>query len=285
MNDHPSLPDAQPAGDEASLGADESPPSGPATIDEVMVVALARDLDNDTRAFNGMSSFIPVCAYLLARATHAPDLVWTASSIAIDAAPRRLGESTLSDGIWDGATMLSNSPNEFWTWAQGGRYNTFAFRGAQIDRFGNVNNTVIGSLDEPRVRLPGSAGMPDLSCLMPIIYLWSTTHDRRTFVERLDFRSGLGWGDGGDHRARLGLPGGPRLCVTNLCVFDFHPVSRSMRLASVHPGVSVDDVRDATGFDVEAPDAVPTTPLPTSEELRILRQEVDPTSMRLREFA
>lgn len=256
-----------------------------ATIDERMVVALARDLTDDTRAFNGMSSYIPVCAYLLARATHAPDLVWTASSIAVDAAPGRLGESTLSDAIWDGATMLSNSPNEFWAWAQGVRYNTFAFRGAQIDRFGNVNNTVIGTLDEPRVRLPGSAGMPDLGCLMPIIYLWTTTHDRRTLVERVDFRSGLGWGDGGDHRARLGLPGGPRLCVTDLCVLDFDPRSRAMRLASVHPGVTVEQVRDQTGFDLDVPSDVPTTPAPTTEELRILREEVDPTGMRRREFA
>ena len=107
--------------------------------------------------------------------------------------------------------MLSNSPFDFWAYAQGARYNTFAFRGAQMDRYGNVNNTVIGPFDKPKVRLPGGGGMADLSCMIPHIYLWTTTHDPRTFVDQLDFRSGIGWGDGGDHRARLGLPGGPQL--------------------------------------------------------------------------
>lgn len=261
-------------------------PGANCSLDELMVVTLSRAFTNETRAFNGAVSFIPVSAYRLARKTHAPELVWAASSIAVDADPPRLGESTLSDSIWDGASMLANSPFDFWTYAQGARYNTFAFRGAQMDRFGNVNNTVIGTYDNPKVRLPGGGGMADLGCMIPNIYLWSTTHDPRTFVDRLDFRSGIGWGDGGDHRTRLGLPGGPQLCVTNLCVMDFHPESRAMRLRSLHPGIGVEQVQRSTGFEVLLPDhEVPVTSLPTDEELRILREEVDPTSMRLREFA
>lgn len=259
--------------------------SSPCTVDELMIVTLAREFTNETRAFNGAVSFIPVCAYLLARRTHAPDLVWAAGSIAIDADPDAIPESTLSDELWRGATMLANSAYDFWAFAQGCRYNTFAFRGAQIDAYGNVNNTVIGSYDAPKVRLPGGGGMADLGCMLPRIYLWSTTHDRRTFVERLDFRSGLGWGDGGDHRERLGLVGGPQLCVTNLCVFDFHPESKRMRLRSLHPGVTLEQVVKATGFEVLLPDGdPPVTPTPTPEELRLLREEIDPTAARLREF-
>jgi len=255
------------------------------SIDELMVVTLARAFDNTTRAFNGAVSFIPVCAYLLARKTHAPELVWAASSIAIDADPAQLGESTLSDSIWGGAAMLSSSPFDFWAYAQGRHYNTFAFRGAQIDRFGNVNNTVIGPYHAPKVRLPGGGGMADLGCMIPRIYLWSTTHNQRIFVEKLDFRSGIGWGDGGNHRSDLGLPGGPQLCVTNLCVMDFHPGSKAMRIRSLHPGVSLEEVREATGFDLLLPDGeIATTAEPLAEELKILREEVDPTSMRLREF-
>lgn len=255
------------------------------TVDELMVVTLAREFSNDTRAFNGAVSFIPVCAYLLARRTHAPDLVWAASSIAVDADPEAIGESTLSDAIWDRATMLANSPFDFWSYAQGARYNTFAFRGAQMDRYGNVNNTVIGPYESPKVRLPGGGGMADLGCMIPNIYLWSTTHDPRTFVDKLSFRSGIGWGDGGDHRQRLGMPGGPQLCVTNMCVFDFEPRERAMRLRSVHPGVTVSDVRSATGFEVLLPDGeVPTTAAPTDTELRLLRDDIDPGGMRLREF-
>jgi glutaconate CoA-transferase subunit B len=256
-----------------------------ATIDELMVVTLARAFTNETRAFNGAVSFVPVCAYLLARRTHAPELVWAASSLAVDADPKTIPESTLSDGLWDGASMLSNSAYDFWSYAQGRRYNTFAFRGAQMDAYGNVNNTTIGPYASPKVRLPGGGGMADLGCMIPLIYLWSTTHDPRTFVERLDFRSGIGWGDGGDHRARLGLPGGPQLCVTNLCVFDFEPDSKRMRIRSVHPGVTVEQVVEATGFALAPPaGGVPETDAPTDDELRILREEVDPTSARLREF-
>ena len=261
-------------------------PGADCTLDELMVVTFSRAMSNDTRAFNGAVSYIPVCGYLLARKTHAPELVWAASSIGIDADPPALGESTLSDSIWAGSTMLSNSPFDFWTYAQGGIYNTFAFRGAQIDRYGNVNNTVIGSFAEPKVRLPGGGGMADLSTMTPRIYIWSTTHNPRTFVDKLDFRSGMGWGDGGDHRAELGLPGGPQLAITSLGVMDFEPVSKGMRLKSLHPGVTAQMVQEATGFEVLLPDGdIPTTDLPTDEELRILRHEVDPTSSRLREFA
>ena len=266
-----------------------TPPEVPGygcTIDDLMVVTLSRLMRDDTRAFNGAVSFIPVCAYLLARRTHAPELVWAASSIAIDADPPRIPESTLSDALWGNASMLSNSPFDFWALAQGARYNTFAFRGAQMDRYGNVNNTVIGPYDKPKVRLPGGGGMADLGCMIPRIYLWSTTHDPRTFVERLDFRSGVGWGDGGDHRQRLGLPGGPQACVTNLCVFDFEPQSKAMRVASLHPGVQLADVVAATGFEVLVPDGdLPVTARPSAEELRLLREDIDPTAARRRELA
>jgi glutaconate CoA-transferase subunit B len=253
------------------------------TLDELVVTALARELPDDTVAFNGAVSFVPVCSFLLARATHAPNLVWVASSIAVDARPRAIGESTLSDALWEGATMLQSSVADFWAYAQSGRLNSFCFRGAQIDAFGNVNNTVIGSYEHPKIRLPGGGGMADLGCQVPRIYLWSTTHDPRTFVDRLDFRSGLGWGDGGDHRARLGLPGGPRLCVTNLAVMDFHPDSKRMRLRSVHPGVSVEEVVAATGFELVIDGVVPTTEPPSDEQVALIRQ-LDPTEARKREF-
>ncbi len=254
------------------------------TIDELVVTALAKEFPDDTVAFNGAVSFVPVCALLLARATHAPNLIWVASSIAVDPQPKEIGESTLSDALWDGATMLQSSAADFWAYAQSGRMNSFCFRGAQIDAFGNVNNTVIGTYEQPKIRLPGGGGMADLGCQVGRIYLWSTTHDRRTFVDKLDFRSGLGWGDGGDHRQRLGLPGGPRVCVTNLCVMDFHQVSKRMRLRSVHPGVSVEDVIAQTGFELVIEGEVPQTVPPTREEVELIRR-LDPTDARKREFA
>jgi glutaconate CoA-transferase subunit B len=254
------------------------------TLDELVVAALARAFDDDIRAFNGAASFVPVTALQLARATHAPGLTWVASSIAVDAHPPVISESTLSDALWAGATMYQSSAFDFWPYAQNGRLNSFCFRGAQIDAYGNVNNTVIGSFERPKIRLPGGGGMADLGCLCERVFLWSTTHDSRTFVEALDFRSGMGWGDGPDHRAQLGLRGGPQLCVTNLAVMDFHPDSRRMRLRSVHPGVSVEQVQEATGFELIVEREVAETAPPTDEEVRLIR-EIDPTGARKREFA
>jgi glutaconate CoA-transferase subunit B len=249
--------------------------------DDVIVAALAREFSDETRVFNGAASFIPVAAFLLARATHAPNLMWAAGSIGVDPSPTEIPESTISQRMWRGATMLQSSPYDVWGYANGGKLNTFCFRGVQIDAFGNVNNTVIGRYDSPKVRLPGGGGMADLGCIIPNVFLWSTTHDRRTFVESLDYRTSLGWGDGGDHRERLGLPGGPRLCVTNLAVLDFHPGSHRMRLRSVHPGVSVDDVVAATGFELLIEDEITETDPPSDYELELL-ELVDPTGMRAR---
>ena len=228
---------------------------------------------------------MPVCAFLLARETHAPDLVWVASSIAVDPTPPRIPELTLSDALWDGATMLHSSAFDFWWYAQNGRLNTFCFRGAQIDAYGNVNNTVIGPYATPKVRLPGGGGMADLSCQVPRVYLWSTTHTPRVFVEKLDFRSGMGWGDGPGHRERLGLEGGPRLVVTNLCVMDFPAGDAADAAAQRPPGrdrrrrAGGDRVRGAGGR--RRPDAPPE---PTPEEVEIIRR-IDPTDMRKRELA
>jgi len=254
------------------------------TLDELVVAALAHGFDDDIRAFNGAASFVPVAALQLARATHAPGLTWVASSIAVDPHPPAIPESTLSDALWAGATMYQSSAFDFWQYAQNGRLNAFCFRGAQIDAYGNVNNTVIGSFKRPKIRLPGGGGMADLGCLCERVFLWSTSHNTRTFVETLDFRSGMGWGDGPDHRAQLGLLGGPQLCVTDLAVMDFHPDSRRMRLRSVHPGVTVEQVREATGFELVIEGEIPDTPAPSAEEVRLIR-ELDPTEARKREFA
>jgi len=108
-------------------------------------------------------------------------------------------------------------------------------------------------------------------------YLYVASHDRRIFVEKCDFVSTFGWGEGGDHRRRLGFSGGgPRYCITPLCVFDFEEQSKRMRLHSLHPGVTVDDVLRNTGFEPIVPPNVPQTVLPTDEELRLLRERVDP---------
>jgi len=253
------------------------------TIDELMVVTLARQFRSEDIVLNGTVSFIPVAAILLARATHAPGLTWVAGAVGVDAQPEPLIGNTLDPTMWKRCVMYL--PQEhMWSYVHRGVLETFCIRGAQIDKYGNINNTVIGDYARPKVRLPGSAGMGDMGSLDKRIFIWTTTHTPRTFVERVDFRSCAGYLDGGDSRERLGLKNGPQLVITNLCVMDFEPRSKHMRLKSVHPGVTVEEVQAQTGFPLIIPKEVPPTEPPTVEEIRLLREVIDPHGMRRREF-
>jgi glutaconate CoA-transferase subunit B len=257
------------------------------TIDELMVVALARQLEDADQVCNGAASFIPVCAFSLARATHAPDLVWLAGAVGLDARPRRVPASTLEAPLWHRASMYMPQLEDFWSYALNGRWLTkFCVRGAQIDRYGNANNSVIGDdYHHPKVRLPGSAGLGDMGSIGKRLLYWTTTHNPRTLVERVDFVTCAGWLGGGAEREQLGLTGGPEIVVSDLAVMDFHPESKQMRLCSVHPGVTVDQVVEATGFELVIEGDVPETEPPTDEQVRLIREEIDPDGARLREFA
>ncbi len=253
------------------------------TIDELMVVTLARQFRSEDIVLNGTVSFIPVAAILLARATHAPGLTWVAGAVGVDAQPEPLIGNTLDPTMWKRCVMYL--PQEhMWSYVHRGVLETFCIRGAQIDQYGNINNTVIGDYARPKVRLPGSAGMGDMGSLDKRIFIWTTTHTPRTFVERVDFRSCAGYLDGGDSRERLGLKNGPQLVITNLCVMDFEPQSKRMRLKSVHPGVTVEEVQAQTGFPLIIPKEIPRTEPPTVEEICLLREVIDPHGMRRREF-
>ncbi len=254
------------------------------TIDELMVTTLARQFTDDDILLNGTVSFIPVAAVLLARETHAPNLTWVAGAVGVDAQPGCILGNTLDPTMWKGCVMYLPQLEDMWSYVHRGTLETFCIRGAQIDQYGNVNNTVIGDFHRPKVRLPGSAGMGDMGSLDKRIFIWSTTHNPRTFVEKVDFRGCVGWLEGGDSRARLGLKKGPELVITDLCVMDFEPKSKRMRLQSVHHGVSVAQVQEQTGFALLIPDPVPETPPPTKEQIRLLREVVDPKAMRKLEF-
>lgn len=162
----------------------------------------------------------------------------------------------------------------------------FCVGAAQLDRYGNGNNSVIGDdYHRPKVRLPGTAGLGDMGSIGKRLFFWNPNHNPRSFVEKVDFVSCAGWLGGGDERERLGLTGGPELVITNLCVMDFHPETKHMRLKSVHPGVTAEEVQDATGFELLIGDSpVPETAVPTVEQVDLIRDVIDPDGMRLREF-
>jgi glutaconate CoA-transferase subunit B len=254
-------------------------------VDELMVVTIAACFCNGEQACNGLSSFIPVCAIQLARLTHAPDLVWIAGASGVDPLDPQLSDSTFEWPLWRDALMYLDVGGEFWDYASNDRFlRTFCVGAAQIDAYGNANNSVIGDFARPKVRLPGTAALADMGSLDKRLVYWVTDHSPRTLVERVDFRSGIGYLDGNGERGRLGIGGGPVLVVTNLAVFDFEPRSQRMRLKSVHEGVTVDEVLAATGFAPVVPPRVPTTTPPTAEQLDLIRNTIDPHGFRKRGF-
>ncbi len=183
--------------------------------------------------------------------------------------------------------MYVDQYTDFWNLALHGRYLTkFCVGAAQLDKFGNANNSVIGGdYHHPKVRLPGTAGLGDMGSIGKRLFFWNANHNPRSIVDKVDFVSAAGYLGGGDERARLGLEGGPELVITNLAVLDFEPASKHMRIRSVHPGVTVDEVQAATGFELLLPDGeVPETEAPTQEQVRLIREEIDPDEMRKREF-
>jgi glutaconate CoA-transferase subunit B len=254
------------------------------TVDELMVATLARYFSDDDVLLNGTVSFIPVSAAMLARLTHAPRLTWVAGAVGVDAQPGSIVGNTLDPTMWKNCVMYLPQLEDMWSYVHRNTLETFCVRAAQIDKYGNLNNSVIGDFKRPKVRLPGSAGMGDMCSLDKKILIWSTTHNPRTFVEKVDFLAAPGYLDGGDSRAMLGLKNGPQLVVTDLCVMDFEPDSKRMRLKSLHRGVSQADVQSHTGFELLVPAKVPETEPPTAEQVQIIREVVDPKAMRKIEF-
>lgn len=262
-----------------------SKPATDYTIDELMVVALSRQFTDADIMLNGTVSYIPVAAFMLARETHAPGLTWVAGAVGVDAQPGFIIGNTLDPTMWKDCVMYLPQVADMWGYVHSNTLETFCIRGAQIDQYGNVNNSVIGKdYHHPKVRLPGSAGMGDMCSLHKKIYIWSTTHNPRTFVEKVDFLAAPGYLTGGDARAKLGLRNGPEVVVTDLCVMDFEPVSKRMRLKSVHRGITPQRVQQETGFELVMPAHVPETAPPSAAELELLRKKIDPKNMRKIEF-
>jgi glutaconate CoA-transferase, subunit B len=237
--------------------------------DEMMAVAAARRLANGTVCFVGIG--LPSKAANLARLTHAPECVLIYESGTIGAKPAHLPLSIGDGELAETADVVVSVPEIFGYWLQGGRIDVGFLGAAQIDRFGNLNSTVIGRYSKPKVRLPGGGGAPEIaaSCRETFVMLQQSP---RTFVEQLDFRTTVGYGDGPGSRAQLGLPGrGVTAVITDLGVLEPDPDTCELTLTSVHPGVAVDDVRAATGWELRVADGLATTASPTKTELETLR--------------
>jgi glutaconate CoA-transferase subunit B len=239
------------------------------TTSEVMTVVASRELRDGMTCFVGIG--LPSTAANLARLHHAPRLVLVYESGTIGAKPRRLPLSIGDGELAETADAVVGVPEIFNYWLQGGHIDVGMLGAAQIDRLANLNSTVIGSYDSPRVRLPGAGGAPEIagSSRSVIVVM---RQSRRSFVERLDFVTSVGFGEGPGDRARLGLRGrGPVLVVTDLGLLRPDPETCELVLTHVHPGVSPEQVREATGWDLRVADDLQTTAAPTAAELKILR--------------
>jgi glutaconate CoA-transferase subunit B len=239
--------------------------SEPAAPWEMMAVAMARLLHSGETVFHGVASPLPMVATLLAKRLHAPDLIALNITGAVDADPVHLPISTVDPALLHGTRSLVTLADLFDLSARG-RLDVAFLSGVQIDGAGRINLSAIGPYERPTVRLPGGAGSAMLMPTARRVILWRTRHDPRTFVERLDFVTAAGNVD---------------RVVTPLGIF----VRRGGRLdvESLHPGVSPETFREATGFAVEVGPETPITPAPTAEEIAALRA-IDPDGVARSEF-
>ncbi len=233
---------------------------------DIMACAISRLMSNGQTVFHGVASNLPLVAILLARATHAPELVYLNITGAVDPRPGRLPKSTVDPSLLEGAVCRVTLTDLFDLSARGG-LDTVFLSGAQIDRRGNFNLSVIGRFDHPKVRLPGGAGSALLAPTARRTILWRTRHDRRAFVETLDFITACG---------------NVERVVTPLAVFRLE--EGCLQPESLHPGVTFEALQEATGFALEPPDPLMTTPPPSEQELRAL-EAVDPEGVRYLEFS
>jgi glutaconate CoA-transferase subunit B len=236
---------------------------------EMMTIAAARALRNEDVCFVGIG--LPSAAANVARLTHAPDitLIYESGTIATrpDVLPLSIGDGELCET----ALTTTSVVEMFRYWLQGGRMTVGFLGGAQIDRFANLNTTVIGPYDKPKTRLPGGGGAPEIASACGEIFI-IMNQSPRSFVDELDFITSMGHGEGSDHRARLGLKTkGPTKLITDLCVFEPDPKSKEMTVTSIHPGVTRERVAQNTGWAVRFASTVRETPVPTEYELKTLR--------------
>ena len=242
---------------------------------ELMASVMAHHLTDGEVAVMGAVSMVPMAACRLAQYTHAPNLSYiSGGSGAVSPYLDPLVFSSCDDENLRAEAALA-LPDVILLEGHGKRFDIFFGGGLQIDKYGNCNLICIGDWDKPALRGPGTVGLPFLPRAGRVV-IYTTSHNARTFVEKVDFLSGPGFLDGPESFAKQNLPGnGPALVVTPLAVLDFDETTKLMRLKSVHPGVTVDQVKENTGFQLVIPSEVPATPEPTAEELTILRQ-VDP---------
>lgn len=241
---------------------------------EFMIVNASRALEGSRVVFVGVG--LPNIACNLARRSHSPELELVYESGIFGAHPARLPLSIGDPTLVSDATSSVSMADLFMLYLQGGLVDSALLGGAQIDRFGNLNTTVIGDYSNPKVRLPGSGGACEIAINARSVLVIMRLK-RRAFINRIDFITSPGHLQGGDSRDRLNMPGqGPKMVITDRAIFTFDPATKEMQLTELAPGESVEGIREQVGWDLKVAATITTTRPPTNAELSLIREELDP---------
>lgn len=247
------------------------------TPNEMMIVQSARWLEGEKICFVGVG--MPNIAVTLAKHTVSPDIQMVYEAGVFGAEPMRLALSIGDPTLVTGATAVTSQFDLFAFYLQAGLIDVGFLQGAEIDRYGNLNTTVIGDYASPKVRLPGSGGAVEIAMNARRVFI-IMPQKQRSFVEKLAFQTSPGHAsDPAVEAARGWMGAGPQVVITDLGEYDFDPQTGEMRLVSMHPGVTLDDIRANTGWEMKLADDVRVTPEPTAEELRLIREELDPAGI------
>lgn len=240
-----------------------------ASTDEVMTVVAARELKDDVVCFVGIG--LPSTAANLARHMHAPNAVLIYESGTIGAKPTKPPLSIGDGELADTADAVVSVPEIFAYWLQAGRVDVGFLGAAQLDRFGNINTTIVGEYESPKVRLPGAGGAPEIAASAKQTFV-ILRQSPRTFVDALDFRTSVGHHEGHDSRRSLGLSGGgPAVIITDIGVLRPEADSGELVLTALHPGRTAEEAIAATGWPLKIAEDLRVTSPPTDEELKTLR--------------
>jgi glutaconate CoA-transferase subunit A len=257
----------------------------PATPDEIMVCWLASQFSDDSICSAGAVSPLAVTSYLLAKKTHAPAMTIITSGGAFVDIAARPALLALADPLDYGTSVLHAGGNDtYHLYYQQGFVTHEVVTAAQIDQYAQTNNIAVVSPSGRRIRLPGQGGMGDVANLHVNFLLYLTRHSPLSLVEKVEFSSAARAILTPEERSRCGLKPGKVELVTDLCVFELDQDTRTLVVASVHPHVTLDQVEKQTGFRVKVSRSLRETPMPTPEQLRVLRDEVDPLGLRRLEF-
>lgn len=255
-------------------------PAAEYTLNELMTVLAAREIKDGDVVFVGIG--LPNLACNLARATHAPNMVLIYESGAVGAVPDRVPPSIGDPALVTGSLMVASMADIFQSFLQNGKIQVGFLGGAQIDRYGNINTTVVGDYKTPKVRLPGSGGACEIAIHAQRVLLVAKL-DKRSFPEKVDFITSPGTFSRGKSRRDWGMPGkGPVKVITNMGILEPDEKTGELVLTALYPGVTLEQVKANVGWPLKAQEPLRSVELPTQHEISLLREKLDPKKLHIK---